>query len=333
MTDSPSQTALLAAAGRAAHPIVDHEPFIFVDPCAEALLGEQAGFIDYHRQNGDHTILVGVRTQATIRARLTEERLLSSGAGQYIILGAGLDSYAYREKTGIHVYEVDRPASQADKRRRVEAAGLAAVTSLTYVAVDLESSQLLPALTSRGFDVTRPAVVSWLGVSMYLTPSAFRRTLGELGQLAAGSHLVLDYLLPAGQRDEAGRVYVDSVAAATAERGEPWLAYYSPSQMRDELARCGFIGIASVDQRDALPAALWQRTDALRPAGLAMIASATVGACAGTRLALTNARLFAVARWRLAELRAGQRRVVAAADAERRRIEREICTTARSNGW
>jgi len=282
MADSPSQTALMAAAARAAHPIVDHEPIIFVDPCAEALLGEQAALIDYHRHSGDHTILVGVRTQVTIRARLTEERLVASGADQYVVLGAGLDSYAYREKSGIAVYEVDRPASQADKRRRVEAAGLAPVTPLTYVAVDLSADRLLPALTSHGFDVTRPAMVSWLGVSMYLMASAFRSTLGELGQLAAGSQLVLDYLLPAGQRDEPGRVYVDAVAAATAERGEPWLAYYTPAQMRDELAGCGFTGIASVNQREALPAALWDRTDALRPSRLSMIASATVGACAGS---------------------------------------------------
>jgi methyltransferase (TIGR00027 family) len=282
MTDTPSQTALLAAAARAAHPIVDHEPLIFVDPCAEALLGDQAGFIDYHRRSGDHTILVGVRTQATIRARLTEERLLASGADQYVVLGAGLDSYAYREKTGISVYEVDQPASQADKRRRVEAAGLAPVTSLAYVAVDLSEGRLLAALTSHGFDVTRPAVVSWLGVSMYLTSSAFRRTLGELGRLAAGSQLVLDYLLPADRRDEAGNVYVDAIAAATAERGEPWLAYYAPSQIQDELAACGFTGIISVNQREALPAALWERTDALRPSRLSMIASATVGACAGS---------------------------------------------------
>jgi methyltransferase (TIGR00027 family) len=278
MSASASQTALLAAAARAAHPIVDHEPFIFVDPFAEALLGQQADFIGYHRKHGDHTILVGVRTQATIRARLTEDRLrAASDVRQYLILGAGLDSFAYRDASGVHVYEVDRPASQLDKHRRVEAAALTPTTPLAYVPVDLESTALLPALVAAGFEPAQPAVVSWLGVSMYLTVDAFRRTLAELGSLAAGSHLVLDYMLPAGLRDGAGRVYVDSVAAATAERGEPWLAYYSPGQMHDELAGAGFTGVASVAQRDALPPGLWDRTDALRPARLTMIASATLG--------------------------------------------------------
>jgi methyltransferase (TIGR00027 family) len=274
MTDSPSQTALLSAAARAAHPIVDQSPLIFVDSCAEALLGGQSGFVDYHRRSGGHPILVGVRTQATIRARLAEERLHSSGVDQYVLLGAGLDSYAYRSSSGVHVYEVDVLASQADKRRRVAAAGLAPMTPLTYVAADLESDALLPALAAAGFDRSRPAAVSWLGVSMYLTSSAFRRTLGSLAHLATGSHLVLDYMLPASLRDDVGREYVDAISAATAERGEPWLAYYSPAQMHDELA--GFTGVTSVDQSEALPASLWQRTDALRPARLAMIASATV---------------------------------------------------------
>jgi methyltransferase (TIGR00027 family) len=247
---------------------------IFVDSCAEALLGEQSGFVDYHRRSGGHPILVGVRTQATIRARLAEERLHSSGVDQYVLLGAGLDSYAYRSSSGVHVYEVDVLASQADKRRRVAAAGLAPMTPLTYVAADLESDALLPALAAAGFDRSRPAAVSWLGVSMYLTSSAFRRTLGSLAHLATGSHLVLDYMLPASLRDDVGREYVDAISAATAERGEPWLAYYSPAQMHDELA--GFTGVTSVDQSEALPASLWQRTDALRPARLAMIASATV---------------------------------------------------------
>jgi methyltransferase (TIGR00027 family) len=278
MSASASQTALLAAAARAAHPIVDHEPFIFVDPCAEALLGEQAGFIDYHRKSGEHAILVGVRTQATIRARLTEDRLrAANGVRQYLVLGAGLDSFAYRDTTGVHVYEVDRPASQLDKRRRVEAAGLAPTTPLTYVPADLESTKLMPALVAAGFDPAQPAMVSWLGVSMYLTVDTFRRTLAELGSLAAGSHLVLDYMVPAGLRDDAGRRYVDSVAAATADRGEPWLAYYSPGHMHDELAGAGFTAITSVDQFEALPAELWNRTDALRPARLAMIATATLG--------------------------------------------------------
>jgi methyltransferase (TIGR00027 family) len=273
--NSASSTALTAAAARAAHLIVDHEPRIFADPPAEALLGRQADeLISYHRHHGDHLVLAGARAQVTIRARVTEELLAAAGVDQYLILGAGLDSFAYRSPQAptVQVFEVDHPASQADKLERLAAANLEPLTQVRYVAADLEAGGLLDGLRSAGFDPTRPAVVSWLGVTMYLTLEAADQTLGQLAALSPGTHLILDYMLPADRRDETGQAYVDLVSPHSAAQGEPWQGFHTPEEMSELLSRHGFGEVVSRDQEQALPPNLWHRTDALRPARLAMLA-------------------------------------------------------------
>jgi methyltransferase (TIGR00027 family) len=271
-----SQTAFTAAAARAAHLIVDAEPYIFADTVAEAMLGDRAGeLLAYHRLHGDHPVLAGARAQVLIRARVAEHLLGESGVEQYVILGAGLDSFAYRSPLAreLRVFEVDHPATQAVKRDRLAAAGLRPLTDVRHVPVDLEADRLLPHLAAHGFDAGRPAFVSWLGVSMYLTREAVGATLDQVAELAPGSRLVLDHMVPAGLRDAAGQTYVDLVAPHAAESGEPWLSFFAPDEMAGLLAGRGFGAVRGVDQRDALEPELWQRTDALRPAKLSMIVS------------------------------------------------------------
>jgi methyltransferase (TIGR00027 family) len=280
--DHSSQTALAAAAARAAHLIVDREPHIFADSLATGLLGELGDeLLAYHRNHGEHLVLAGARAQAVIRARITEEHLaaaIASGVGQYVILGAGLDTFAYRSPlaTGVHVFEVDHPATQALKQERLSAIGLAPATTVSYVPIDFETDALVTSLAANGFDPTRPALVSWLGVTMYLTRDAIGTTLDELSTLAPGTQVVMDYLLPAELRDAAGQTYVDMVGPTTAERGEPWLSFLTPQEVGDLLTTRGFHAVCSVGQLDALPEELWQRDDALHPATLSMIAHATV---------------------------------------------------------
>jgi methyltransferase (TIGR00027 family) len=275
----PSETAMTAAAARAAHLIVDHEPTIFADPLAEMLLGDQAEtFVSYHRTHGSHPILAGARTQVTLRSRVAEQRVDAAwkrGTDQYVILGAGLDSFAYRTRLPIAVFEVDHPVTQAWKRDRLASAGITVPDQVAFVAVDLESRPLLAALTAAGFDSSRPAVVSWLGVTMYLTGDAIAATLAALGAMAAGTEIVLDYMLTEDLRDEDGRSYADGVGTVAAERGEPWLSFFTPEAMSELLIEKGFTGITHVRQRDADPA-LWRRTDALRPAELSVLAHAFV---------------------------------------------------------
>ena len=278
----PSFTALTAAAARAAHLIVDQEPWIFADALAAQLLGERAEeLISFHKLHGTHPVLAGARVQVTCRSRYTEDalgRAVSRGVGQYVILGAGLDSFAYRSSLArrVRVFEVDHPATQDWKRRALAAAQVPVPEAVTFVAADLATDSLAGQLLAAGFDTAAPALVSWLGVTMYLTPDAVTDILTAVGRLAPGTELIADYMLPAGLRDEAGAVYGELVAAASAERGEPWLSCFAPGEMTDMACQAGFREVRNVRQRDAIPAGLWQRPDSLRPAALAVLCHGAV---------------------------------------------------------
>jgi methyltransferase (TIGR00027 family) len=284
----PSLTAQTAAAARAAHLIVDDEPHIFADTLAEAMLGERAEeFIAYHRAHGTHPVLAGARAQVTCRSRYTEDRLargIEHGIGQYVLLGAGLDSFAYRSPLAarVRVFEVDHPATQ-EWKRGVAAGGEAGAAGggrgavgLTFVPVDLTRDSLADHLSRAGFDAAQPAFVSWLGVTMYLDARAIEATVSVLGGFAPGTEIVLDYMLPAGLRDAAGQAYADQVGQVAAERGEPWRSVFAPKAMAALLRRHGLRPVRDIGQRDMIPAAAWDRSDALHPAELCRIAHAAI---------------------------------------------------------
>jgi methyltransferase (TIGR00027 family) len=264
--------------------VVDREPLIFRDPVAADLIGEPgAEMVGYHRRSGDHIVLAGTRAQVTVRSRWTERRLATlaaDGLGQYVILGAGLDSFAYRSPLAgrVRVFEVDHPATQRWKRDLLAAARVTSPDGLTFVGVDLETEPLADRLAAEGFDPDRPALVSWLGVSMYLSADGVAATLAAVGGLAAGTELVMEYALPPELRDEAGAAYAGFALPVAAERGEPWLSFFTPEQLSDLLEAYGLAVAEQVRQQDAVPAAMWDRSDALHPADLCRLARATVSA-------------------------------------------------------
>lgn len=275
-----SRTAFTAAAARAAHLLVDAEPVIFADPLAARLLGDRAGeLLAYHRLHGTHPVLAGARAQAVCRSAFTEERLAraNSGIDQYVILGAGLDSSAYRDVGArFRVFEVDHAATQAVKRELLAAAGIAEPPSVTFVPVDFEAGALRERLVQSGLDPFRPVFVSWLGVTVYLTRAAILATLTDLGGFAPGSEIVTDHLLPPELRDEAGNGYAEAVAPVAAEQGEPWRTFLSPAAVADLLRQAGFEPVEQAGQRDSVAPGLWNRTDALRPAALSALAHARI---------------------------------------------------------
>ena len=120
---------------------------------------------------------------------------------------------------------------------------------------------------------------SWLGVAMYLSRDAIGGVLAAIGTLAPGTELITDYMLPASRRDAVGSSYTELVAAAAAERGEPWLTFLSPGEASELLAAHGMEPAGHVHQRDAVDAVLWQRSGSLRPIGLSMLTRATVTGC------------------------------------------------------
>ncbi|MFI7534185.1 class I SAM-dependent methyltransferase [Streptosporangium sp. NPDC049376] len=271
MNDEHSQTALMAAAARAAHLVVDRAPFIFEDTLAEALLGDRAEeLIGYHRAYGEHLILSGVRAQVTTRSRYTELRLAElAGLGmrQYVILGAGLDTFANRSPLAreVTVFEVDHPATQRWKRGLLAAAGLAPQDGPVFVETDFEADDLVERLVAQGFDPAAPALVSWLGVSMYLTAQAVGTTLTAVARLAPGSELVMEYTLPPALCDETATAFGQMAMAAAAERGEPWLSFFTPEELSATLAKHGLTVAEHVGQREVADPESWLSNERLLP--------------------------------------------------------------------
>ncbi|HEY7323915.1 MAG TPA: SAM-dependent methyltransferase [Streptosporangiaceae bacterium] len=277
---APSRTALMAAAARAAHLIVDDPPFIFEDTAAAALLGDVADdLIRYHREHGGHPVLACARAQVVCRSRYTEDRLAEAaarGASQYVLLGAGLDTFGIRSALGreFRIFEVDHPATQGWKRQALAAARISVPPQVTFVPAELGVGSLIAALQAAGFDLTAPAVVGWLGVTMYLDISAISATLAALSACAPGTEVIVDYMLPAGLRDQTADDYVSQVSQAAADGGEPWRSFLAPEQVQALLGEHGFAVVEHVRQRDAVPGRLWERSDPIRPADLSMITRA-----------------------------------------------------------
>jgi methyltransferase (TIGR00027 family) len=178
------------------------------------------------------------------RSRFAEDELaraVAHGVRQYVVLGAGLDTFAYRNPhSGLRVFEVDHPATQAWKRERLEAAGIAIPTSLTFAPIDFERRTLADGLGQSGFNGSAAAFFSWLGVTPYLTREACMVTLSFIAKMPAGSGVVFDFavdpaLLNAGQRQA-----LEALSQRVARYGEPFQLFFDPEKLQDELKGMGF---------------------------------------------------------------------------------------------
>jgi methyltransferase (TIGR00027 family) len=197
---------------------------------------------------------------------------------QYVLLGAGLDSFGYRSAlaAGLAVFEVDHPRTQQWKRAALAGAGTSVPPGLTFVPADLGRESVTDALVGGGFDFSAPAVIAWLGVTMYLARPDIVRVAACLTECAPGSQLIADYMLPEEMRDAAGDAYLELIGPAAAEWGEPWRTFLRPDEMSELLARHGDFEIEHIRQRDLVPATLWKRSDTLSPIELSMTVRATV---------------------------------------------------------
>ncbi|MFL6054040.1 MAG: class I SAM-dependent methyltransferase [Actinoallomurus sp.] len=148
--------------------------------------------------------------------------------------------------------------------------------TVTYVPIDFETESLPEVLAREGFDASRPAFMSWLGVTMYLTHEAIGEILTVVGHLAPGSEIVLDYTFVPELRDAAAQAYADAVSSMSAEEGEPWLSAFRPEEMSALLEERGLGLVEHFRHREAVDAALWERTDPVRPSNLSGLTHATV---------------------------------------------------------
>ncbi|MEU4342372.1 class I SAM-dependent methyltransferase [Nocardia sp. NPDC023852] len=240
----PSRTALATAFSRAYHQIAP-EPRILVDPVAVRITGASPKeLIDrataiLNEVGMDPMLQRRRRMFLAARSRFAEETIataVAEGIQQVVILGAGLDTFAYRNPyDGVRVFEVDHPDTQAWKRERLAAAGIDIPDSLTFAPVDFESRTLDEGLSTAGFDRGQPAVFVWLGVVMYLTKDAIVTILEFIAGQSASTRVVIDYLYPPTS-DTSQQARVDRVAAI----GEPWLSFFTAEEFADQLRALGF---------------------------------------------------------------------------------------------
>jgi methyltransferase (TIGR00027 family) len=269
----PSVTAWKVALRRAAHQIADRPP-VFEDPLAIPILGSgwdaAAGS---PALAGDGAIARGFRAFMAVRSRYAEDRLAAAygeGVRQYMVLGAGLDTFAYRNPwPDLKVFEVDHPATQAWKRGRLEDAAIAIPANLTFAPVDFESQTLADGLARVGFDMTAPTFVSWLGVVFYLTEDAIFDTLALIARLSKGSEVVFDFGVSRDKLDLVSRLALDALSARVALAGEPFRSLFDPQALSARLITMGF-SEAEVSGADELNARYFDgRADGLRLKGAA----------------------------------------------------------------
>jgi methyltransferase (TIGR00027 family) len=184
-----------------------------------------------------------------------------------VVLGAGLDTFAYRNPhAGLRVFEVDFPATQEWKRRMLGAHSISLPASLTFAPVDFERQTLADGLAAAGFDPTRPAFFSWLGVTMYLTDATVESTLAYVAGLP-GVGITFDYAVPRSSLNFLERFAFDALSRRVARAGEPFLTFFDPAALHARLTKLGFQKIEDVG-RDEINARYFSgRADRLRVSG------------------------------------------------------------------
>ena len=259
-----SKTALRVAIRRAAHQLME-QPRILDDPIAVRLIGPA-----YARdlERASHKVARDFRSFMAVRSRYAEDRLaeaVARGVRQYVVLGAGLDTFAYRNPfPRLRVFEVDFPATQEWKHTMLAEAGIDVPSSVTYVPLDFEHKTLAASLAEAGFEMNAPAFFCWLGVVPYLTLAAFRATLETVAQMPAGSGVSFDYAVAPETLSKVGRTAFDALAGRVAAAGEPFQLFFTPETMAAELHRAGFDRIEQLDSDDLNEIYFKDRADGLK---------------------------------------------------------------------
>jgi methyltransferase (TIGR00027 family) len=269
----PSRTALRVAMHRAAHQVFDH-PRVLDDPIARAIIGpEAAAELDAAQARYGEHVARNLRAFMAVRSRFAEDQLSASierGVTQYVILGAGLDTFAYRNphsEKSLRVFEVDYPATQEWKRGRLAAAGIAIPASVTYAPVDFERQTLSDGLRTAGFDPAKESFFSWLGVTMYLSLEAVMDTFQFIASTPVEGGVVFDYAVNRASLDPSAQVALDKLSGRVAAAGEPFQTFFDPAALADRLRRTGFRSVEDLGAEEINSRYFKDRSDGLSVAG------------------------------------------------------------------
>lgn len=268
--EAPDSTAVRVALWRAMHVEVDAPPHVFEDEIGLRLAAPDEGW--RQRPDMDPSATRGFRAAIVARARFIEDLVIeqaASGVGQYVILGAGLDTFAQRRPeigARLRVFEIDQPGTQAWKRRRLLELGYAVPDWLRLVPVDFEAGESWwEQLIGAGFDRNRPAVVVSTGVTMYLTKAATAATLRQIAALATGSTLAMTFVLPTELVDDADRAGLRASEKGAKESGTPFISFYTPQEMLALARDAGFEETRHVPGSALAERYFTNRSDGLRP--------------------------------------------------------------------
>ncbi len=246
-----SHTALGTAYLRAAHQLLDAQPLLFDDPVALPLLGlEGLKLIQDTADNYQTPEMLALRTHVVLRSRFTEDRLaaaVSRGITQYVILGAGFDTFALRQPAwakNIKIIEVDHAGTQTMKRSYIATAGLAMSENAVFADINFENESLHDGLLRYSVSMKEPSFFSWLGVTMYLKEDAIDAVLRSVAMFPADSEIVLTFVQPPGDSPS-------PLAQRVANLGEPWVSCFSSYALEAKLLGVGFSKVEFLSPAEA----------------------------------------------------------------------------------
>jgi methyltransferase (TIGR00027 family) len=269
MDAQPSITAMRVAVKRGQHRLEDPLPWILDDSFALMLVGPEWRVLaaEIGSQFPERFLGPG-RASAVLRSRYAEDRLMQGSFTQYVMLGAGLDSFAWRRPDllgELRVFEVDHPASQAWKRQRVAELGLPTSENHVFAPVDFEVQSLRDGLDAVGFDWTQPTMFSWLGVIVYLSMDAVEATFRTVAACRSGSEVAFEYVLTEEFVEDIGREYKAIFSPLVGSLGEPAQTEWPPTEAERVVTSCG-LRVADHPSRDELVSRYFaDRTDGLEP--------------------------------------------------------------------
>jgi methyltransferase (TIGR00027 family) len=279
----PSKTAIRVAARRAAHQVLD-DPKVFDDPLALRILdAENASALQSDPKSSEETPLSRVlRASLAARSRYAEDELhiaVKRGVCQYVVLGAGLDTFAYRNpypEDLLHVFELDHADTQTWKSTRLKEAGIPIPQSITFIPIDFEAQTLEEGLRQGSFDATQSAFFSWLGVTPYLTRHAVDATLRFVASMPVGSGIVFDYMISPSLLSPTASLAFESLAHRVAMAGEPFRTFFDPSSLKTSLVAMGYGQVEDITPEEMNARYFQGRTDKLRVGSLAHLMNARI---------------------------------------------------------
>lgn len=267
----PDHTAVRVALWRALHLEIDSSPHVLTDDVGLKLASPES---DWRQRPDMHPVgTQGYRAAIVARARLVEDLVseaCSQGISQYVILGAGLDSFAQRNSSltsKLTIFEIDQPDTQAWKQNRLLELGLGIAKNLNFVPVDFEAGESwIKKLHSSGFQPDKPSIIASTGVAMYLTKDTNFKTLKEIASLAPKTILAMTFMLPPDLVDAEERKEYLAIQDRAKASGTPFLSFFSPDEMKDLGAKAGFTKAQHIPRSEIISRYFTGRADLLVPA-------------------------------------------------------------------